>query len=70
MSLSCVSCGLCSDACPVSIPVAELFSYVANSTQKAFEYKSGEKRGEPVPMKTYKLEESKGIDELVKEAEG
>jgi len=70
MSLSCVSCGLCSDACPVSIPVAELFSCVANSTQKTFEYKSGEERGEPIPMKTYKLEESKGIHELVKEAEG
>ena len=70
MSLSCVSCGLCSDACPVSIPVAELFSYVADNTQKTFEYKSGEEKGEPVPMKTYKLEEVKGINELVKEAEG
>jgi len=70
MSLSCVSCGLCSDACPVSIPVAEVFSYVANSTQKTFEYKSGEDIGEPIPLKTYKLEEVKGIEDLVKEAEG
>ena len=70
MILSCVSCGLCSDACPVSIPVAETFSYVADSTQRTFEYNSGEDGGEPLPMKTYHLEEIKGIKELVKEAEG
>ena len=70
MSLSCVSCGLCTDACPVSIPVAELFSYVADRTQQTFEYRSGEEKGEPIPMKTYRKEETKGINELVKGAEG
>ncbi len=70
MSLSCVSCGLCTDACPVSIPVAELFSYVANSTQEQFGYKSGEDKGEPIPLKTFKLEEVGGIKELVEDAEG
>lgn len=70
MSLSCVSCGLCTDACPVSIPVAELFSYVGDRTQQTFEYRSGEEKGEPIPMKTYRKEETKGINELVKGAEG
>lgn len=70
MSLSCVSCGLCTDACPVSIPVAEIFSYVANNTQTKFEYKSGQEKGEPIPLKTFKLEEVKGIKDLVEDAEG
>ncbi len=69
MSLSCVSCGLCTDACPVSIPVAEIFSYVAHNTQKQFSYSSGENKGEPIPLKTFKLEEVKGIQELVEDAE-
>lgn len=69
MSLSCVSCGLCTDACPVSIPVAEIFSYVANHTQKTFGYTSGEDRGEPIPIKTFELDEIKGVKELVKDAE-
>jgi len=70
MSLSCVSCGLCSDACPVSIPVAEIFSYVADNTQKDFEYKSGENKEESVPLMTFRLEEVKGIKKLVENAEG
>lgn len=70
MSLSCVSCGLCTDACPVSIPVADLFSYVADRTQDTFNYRSGKDKEEPVPLKTYREEEEKGINELVKGAEG
>jgi len=70
MSLSCVSCGLCTDACPVSIPVAKIFSYVADKTQRAFEYKAGENAGEALPMREFKLDEIQGIRELVDSAEG
>ncbi len=70
MSLSCVSCGLCTDACPVSILVADIFSYVADNTQKQFGYKSGEDKAEPIPLKTFQLQEVGGIKELVKDAEG
>lgn len=69
MSLSCVSCGVCSDACPVNIPVAKLFSYVATQTQKAFEYSSGESLGDTLPMKEYKLDEMGELAKLVKSAE-
>jgi formate dehydrogenase subunit beta len=69
MSLSCVSCGLCSDACPVSIPVARIFSYVAAQTQKAFEYNAGRTAGEALPMKEYKMDELKEIHEMIKNAE-
>jgi len=69
MSLSCVSCGLCSDACPVNIPVAKIFSYVASQTQKTFEYEAGASAGDALPMKEYKLDELGELGELVKSAE-
>ena len=70
MSLSCVSCGLCSDACPVSIPVAEVFSYVADQTQRTFEYDAGIDREETLPIQVYRLDEIQGVDQIVKKAEG
>jgi formate dehydrogenase (coenzyme F420) beta subunit len=69
MSLSCISCGLCSDACPVNIPVAKIFSYVASETQKTFEYNAGESFGDALPMKEYKAEELGELGKLVKSAE-
>lgn len=69
MSLSCVSCGLCTDACPVNIPVAKIFSYVASQTQATFDYKSGENAGDPLPMKDYRLDEIGELGKLVKKAE-
>ena len=69
MSLSCVSCGLCSDACPVNIPVAKIFSFVASQTQKTFEYIAGASVGDALPMKEYKLDELGELGKLVKSAE-
>ncbi|MDP8202996.1 MAG: 4Fe-4S binding protein, partial [Candidatus Tenebribacter mawsonii] len=69
MSLSCVSCGLCSDACPVNIPVAKIFSFVASQTQKTFDYQAGASAGDALPMKEYKLDELGELGELVKSAE-
>jgi len=69
MSLSCVSCGLCSDACPVNIPVAKVFSYVGSETQNTFEYVAGESLGDALPMKEYKLEELGELGKLVNSAE-
>jgi len=57
MSLSCVSCGACEDACPMSIPVAQLFSMVADETQGLFDYVSGKSLDEPIPLIAYKEEE-------------
>jgi formate dehydrogenase (coenzyme F420) beta subunit len=69
MSLSCVSCGQCSDACPVSIPVAGAFSYVADRTQSTFEYKAGRNEGDPLPLRQFRKSELPGVHELVKTAE-
>ena len=57
MSVSCVSCGACEDACPVSLPVAQVFSMIADETQGLFEYLAGRNREEPLPMKTFKEDE-------------
>ena len=57
MSLSCVSCGACEDACPTSIPVAQVFSLVADRNQKAFEYIPGRSLDEPLPLRVYEEKE-------------
>ena len=57
MSLSCVSCGSCEDACPMSIPVAQVFSMIADETQGLFDYVSGRDLDEPIPLVAYKEEE-------------
>jgi formate dehydrogenase subunit beta len=63
MAVSCVNCGMCSDICPVNIPVAEIFSMVGDSLQKVFEYFPGRDIKEAVPSGTYKEEEFVEIGE-------
>lgn len=57
MSLSCVSCGMCQDACPADIPVGTLFSMVSRETSSLFDYSPGKDPEEPLPMNTFQLEE-------------
>ena len=57
MSLSCVSCGACEDACPSAIPVAQIFSLVGDATQKQFDYEAGRSVEEPLPTVTYEEDE-------------
>ncbi len=53
MSLSCVGCGQCSNACPNDVPVMELFRLVASRTQKAFEYEPGGSLDQPPPLTVF-----------------
>jgi formate dehydrogenase subunit beta len=69
MSLSCVSCGQCSDACPAGIPVADVFSYIAGLTQSTFDYVAGRDGGEPLPLRHFEEDEIAGVHEIVKSAE-
>lgn len=57
MVLSCVSCGACEDACPASIPVGKVFSWVADETQPAFGYSAGADWGEPLPLQSFLKDE-------------
>jgi formate dehydrogenase subunit beta len=63
MAVSCVSCGMCSDVCPVNIPVSTLFSVVGASLQEVFGYIPGRDVEETVPSGTYKEEEFAEIGE-------
>lgn len=62
MSLSCVSCGACEDACPMSIPVAQIFSLVADRNQEAFDYVPGRSKEEPLPLRVYQEEEFQEVE--------
>jgi formate dehydrogenase subunit beta len=63
MAVSCVSCGMCSDVCPVNIPVATIFSRVSVPLQEIFEYIPGRDVEEPVPSGTFKEQEFVEIGE-------
>ena len=53
MAISCVGCGMCSDVCPVDIPVASLFTRAGDTVQKLFDYIPGRDFDEPVPLSTF-----------------
>ena len=58
----CVSCGQCTEACPASIPVADMFIAASNAVQERLEYVAGtDDEGEPA-LSTYREVELEGID--------
>lgn len=62
MILSCVSCGACEDACPMNIPVSQVFSLVADDAQQLFDYKAGRDEQEPLPAVEYCEEEFREVE--------
>ena len=68
MSLSCVSCGACEDACPTSIPIAQIFSLVSDRNQKEFNYVPGRSGDEPLPLRVYKDSEFEEVEQSYVEA--
>lgn len=57
MSLACVGCGQCSNACPNGIHVMELLRTVAHETQREFGYEAGRSISEEPPLSTFKENE-------------
>ncbi|RCK73156.1 MAG: hydrogenase [Anaerolineae bacterium] len=57
MALSCVGCGMCTDACPSELPVGLVFRAVAERLQQTFEYLPGRNVEEPLPLVTFKADE-------------
>jgi formate dehydrogenase subunit beta len=63
MSLSCVSCGMCEDACPMAIPVAQIFALVGDRNQEAFDYVPGRSLDEPLPLTTFDEDEFQEVEQ-------
>ena len=57
MAASCVSCGMCSSACPSEIPVGAIFSAIGEQVQAEFEYTPGRDASEPLPLITFHPDE-------------
>jgi formate dehydrogenase subunit beta len=57
MSASCVSCGMCTSACPSDIQVGAIFSAVGEQVQAAFGYVPGQDPAEPLPLITFQANE-------------
>jgi formate dehydrogenase subunit beta len=57
MQLSCVSCGMCTSACPSDIPVGAIFSAIGEQVQATFDYHPGRDVGEALPLITFQANE-------------
>ncbi|MBE0416039.1 MAG: 4Fe-4S dicluster domain-containing protein, partial [Dehalococcoidia bacterium] len=63
MVTSCVGCGMCQEACPNDIPVANIFRLVGLKTQKIFDYIPGRSLEEQLPLTTFQESELLGVPE-------
>ncbi|MBN1978035.1 MAG: formate dehydrogenase [Anaerolineae bacterium] len=57
MAHACVGCGMCSDGCPVGIPVADIFRAVGRRVQESFGYVPGRDPGEEMIIATFREDE-------------
>jgi formate dehydrogenase (coenzyme F420) beta subunit len=57
MALSCVGCGMCTEACPAELPVGMVFRAIGQRVQQTFEYGPGRSLEEPLPLVTFKADE-------------
>jgi formate dehydrogenase subunit beta len=63
MALSCVSCGTCEDACPMDIPVSQVFSLMADRAQEALGYVAGRSLDDPLPLVAYEMDELHQVEQ-------
>lgn len=57
LNASCVSCGMCTSACPSDIPIGTIFSAVGSQVQELFDYLPGRDVDEPLPLITFREDE-------------
>jgi formate dehydrogenase subunit beta len=63
VSISCVGCGSCEDACPVDIPLWTMFRKVGEDVQELFNYVPGKNLEEEIPIKTFELDEYTEVED-------
>jgi formate dehydrogenase subunit beta len=63
MALSCVSCGACEDACPMDIPVGQVFSLMADRAQEALGYVAGRSLEDALPLVDYEMDELHQVEQ-------
>jgi formate dehydrogenase subunit beta len=57
MGLSCVGCGMCTQACPAELPVGSVFRAIGQRLQQTFDYLPGRDVDEPLPLITFEEDE-------------
>jgi formate dehydrogenase subunit beta len=57
MATCCIGCGLCSEACPNNIPVAEVFQLAAAEVQKDLDYIPGRSLDDELPLSSFREDE-------------
>ena len=63
MATSCVACGMCEDACPMDIPVSQVFKAVGRDVQALFEYVPGRSVEEELPLTTFRYDELHEVED-------
>jgi formate dehydrogenase subunit beta len=63
MVTSCVGCGMCTDVCPVEIPVGTVFRAVGEKAQALFDYHPGRSLEEAAPVQEFREDELTALGE-------
>ena len=63
MATSCIGCGLCTEACPNDIPVAEIFQLAAAEVQKDLNYIPGRSLDEELPLSSFREDELRQVED-------
>jgi formate dehydrogenase subunit beta len=63
MVTSCIGCGMCTDVCPVDIPVGTVFRSVGEKAQAIFDYHPGRSLEEAAPVQEFREDELTALGE-------
>jgi formate dehydrogenase subunit beta len=63
MGYSCVSCGICEQACPMDIPLGTILHVFSKKIQALFDYVPGKSRDDELPLTTFREEELSEVED-------